>query len=236
MRLQGKVAMITGGARGIGRTVAEAFAKEGASVAICARTASELQETEDTIRREGGRVLALVCDVSRVEPVEAFVKQTLEAFGRIDILVNNAGVLTRRASLKDVTVEEWDYVMAVNLRGPFLMTRAVLPHMLERRQGSIINVSSGLGRMSLPGWGPYGVSKWGLEGLTRYLADELEGSGIRVNAVSPGMVRTRMTNFAGAPVETVIDLFVFLASDASRRITGRSLDVGTWRSAVGLRG
>ncbi|MBI3988042.1 MAG: SDR family oxidoreductase [candidate division NC10 bacterium] len=236
MRLQGKVAVITGGGRGIGRTVALAYANEGASVAICARSASELHEAEAAIAKGGGQVLSVVCDVTRVEPVEGFVKKTLEAFGRIDILVNNAGVLTRRAPLKDVTIEDWDYVMAVNLRGPFLMTRAVLPHMLKKRQGGIINVSSGLGRMSLPGWGPYGVSKWGLEGFTRYLADELEGSGIQVNVVSPGMVRTKMTNFSGAPVETVIDLFVFLASDLSRRITGRSLDVGTWRSAVGLRG
>lgn len=235
MRLQGKVAIITGGGRGIGRTVALAYAKEGASVAICARSAPELQETEAVIAKVGGQALSVVCDVAQVEPVEGFVKKTLEAFGRIDILVNNAGVLTRRAHLKDVTIEEWDVVMAVNLRGPFLVTRAVLPPMLKRRQGSIINVSSGLGRMSLPGWGPYGISKWGLEGFTRYLSDEVSSYGIRVNTVSPGMVRTKMTNFSGAPVETVIDLFVVLASDASRGITGRSLDVETWRSAVGLR-
>ena len=230
--LTGKTALITGGGRGIGRAVALAYARAGARVAICARTEAELAETRGEIEAAGGNAVAIPCDVSQPAQVERMVRQALEEFGRIDVLVNNAGISGPEGPLANVAIEDWDAVLHVNLRGAFLCARAVLPHRMERRQGSIINVSSWLGRDSTTGWGPYGVSKWGLEGLTRYLATEGRSYRIRVNSVSPGFVATRLTKYRGADPDSVVDLFIYLASDASRGITGRALDVERWRFQV----
>lgn len=230
--LADKAALITGGGRGIGRAVALAYARAGARVAICARTEAELAETGGQIEAAGGKAVAIPCDVAQATQVDRLVGRVLADLGRIDVLINNAGVGGPKGPLAAIAVEDWDAVLGVNLRGAFLCARAVLPHMMERRQGSVINVSSWLGRDSMPGWGPYGVSKWGLEGLTRYLAEEARSYGIRVNSVSPGFVATRMTNYGGADPETVTDVFVYLGSDASRGITGRALDADRWRSQV----
>lgn len=233
--LAGKVAVITGGGRGIGQAVALAYALEGARLAFCSRTAEELNSTAAELLRLGVEVFSLPTDVSQAEQVNAFVDGALARFGRLDVLVNNAGVAHPQLSLRELSLEEWDRVLAVNLRGAYLVARAVIPHMVERKGGSIINVSSWLGRDALTGWGAYGVSKWGLEGLTRYLALELKPSRVRVNSVSPGYVATKMTNYGGAKPESVVDLFVYLASDASARITGQALDVETWRRELGIR-
>jgi NAD(P)-dependent dehydrogenase (short-subunit alcohol dehydrogenase family) len=164
-----------------------------------------------------------------VASVGRLVEEVVASFGHIDALVNNAGILTPTVPLVDVAVADWDEVMRVNLRGPFLCCRTVLPHMIARRRGSIINVSSGLGRGSSPHYGPYATSKWGLEGFTRALAAEVRHTGVRVNSVSPGMLATQMTGFIGAKPESVTPLFVHLASDASRRMTGQALDAQGWR-------
>lgn len=156
-------------------------------------------------------------------------------FGGIDVLVNNAAVAHRMAPLLELSSREWDRVLGANLRGTWLAARAVCPHMARRRGGSVINVSSWLGRDALVGYGAYGVSKWGLEGLTRYLALELKRARSRVNAVSHGYVATEMTGYRGARPEAVVDLFVYLASDASAPVTGQQLDVETWRRELGLR-
>ena len=159
----------------------------------------------------------------------------MNELGRIDVLVNNAGVAHRHVTLLELPVEEWDRVLAINLRGAYLMARAVISHMVEQKAGSVINVSSWLGREPLSGYGAYGVSKWGMEGLTRYLALELKRSKVRVNSVSPGYIATKMTNYGGAKPESVVDLFVYLASDASSGVTGQALDVETWRRDLGVR-
>lgn len=229
MELQGKVALITGASRGIGRAVAEAYAAAGAALALCARSAAEVEEAASALRQRGGTVLALPADVSDAAQVERFVGEALRTLGRVDVLVNNAGIPGPHVPVAEVAPADWAAVLAVNLTGPFLCARAVIPAMRRQGGGSIMNVSSWLGRNAMEGWGPYGVAKWGLEGLTRYLALELKRDRIRVNSVSPGMVATRMTNFAGEAPERVTSLFLYLASDASRHVTGRALDVTTWR-------
>ncbi len=227
--------MITGAGRGIGREVALAYAREGASLALCSRTKRELEATEKAVSELGAASLVQPCDVSRVEDVERFVERAIGLFGRIDVLVNNAGIAHRAASLVELSPEEWESVVSTNLRGAWLVARAVVPHMLRQRQGSVINVSSWLGRDSLVGYGAYGVSKWGLEGLTRYLSLELKSARVRVNSVSPGYVATKMTSYRGGRPEDVTDLFVYLASDASASLTGRQLDVETWKRDFGIR-
>lgn len=223
---------MTGGGRGIGRAVALAYARAGAHLAICARTETELAETRGEIEATRGKAVAIPCDVSQPAQVERMVRQALAELRWIDVLVNNAGIGGPGGPLVGTAIEDWDAVLSVNLRGAFLCARAVLPHMMERRLGSIINVSSWLGRDSTAGWGAYGVSKWGLEGLTRYLATEVRSYRIRVNSVSPGFVATRLTKYRGADPDSVVDLFVYLASDASGGITGRALDVERWRSQI----
>jgi NAD(P)-dependent dehydrogenase (short-subunit alcohol dehydrogenase family) len=233
-RLAGKIALITGAGRGIGQAVALGYAEVGASLVICSRTASELESTANQVVLKGAKVIPVVTDVSQPVQVERMVNRAIGEFGRIDVLVNNAGVGHSHISLVELPVEEWDRVLAVNLRGPFLCARAVLPHMIRQQSGHIINVSSWLGRSAMTGYGAYGISKWGLEGLTRYLAEEHRGDGIRVNSVGPGCVATKMTGYGGAPPETVVELFVHLASDAAVDVTGRAIDIETWRRELGV--
>src|SRR3990172_5919167 len=172
--LQGKVALITGAGRGIGRAVALAYAREGASLALCSRTKKELAATRKAVAELGAAALVQTCDVSREKDVERFVGRALEKFGRIEVLVNNAGVAHRTASLVELSPEEWDGVLATNLRGAWLVARAVVPHMVKHRGGSVINVSSWLGRGALTRYGGHGGSQWGLEGLTRYLPPQVK--------------------------------------------------------------
>ena len=232
MKLKGKVALITGGGRGIGRAVALAYAKEGAALALCARTHSELEKTAAEARGCGVECEGWTCDVSQEDAVQALVEKVRERFGRIDVLVNNAGIMVRPTPVTEVDVAKWDYTIAVNLRGPFLLTRAVLPLMLRQKSGSVINVSSSIGRSGYANFSAYAASKWGLEGLTQTVAAETERSGVRVNSVAPGYVATKMTGFQGSQPESVTDVFIFLASDESKRINGKMLDADRWKSEV----
>ncbi len=144
MKLKDKVAMITGGGRGIGKAIALAYGREGAKLALCARTGAELEQTVDELRGLGAEAEGWVCDVSVAEPVRQFIAGALRKFGSIDVLVNNAGVMTRPVPITDLEIKKWDYTIAVNLRGPFLVTQAVLPIMMKQKSGSIINVSSSM--------------------------------------------------------------------------------------------
>jgi len=184
------------------------------------------------VRRLGAEALAIPCDVSDLWQVQRLIGEALRVWGRIDILVNNAGVGNRPVPLAEVTVEEWDRIMAINLRGPLLCSQAVIPPMRRQGGGSIINVSSPAGQGATPFLGPYGVSKWGLEGFTRTLAAELAPFRLRVNAIRPGLIATEMTGYSGLPPEAVTAPFLFLASDASSSITGRSFDAHNWQSQV----
>ncbi len=232
MKLKNKGALVTGGGRGIGKSVALAYAREGMRIALCARTGSELEQTVSEIRSLGNDCLGLVCDVSQEESVTALVENLEKKFGAVDILVNNAGVMTRPVPLVDLEVRKWDYTLAVNLRGPFLVTRLILPLMIRQRGGSIINVSSMIGRGAYANFCAYAVSKWGIEGFTQTLAAEVKSYKIRVNSVDPGYVATKLTGYAGSQPESVTDVFVFLAGDESRGVTGRMLSSSGWKSQV----
>ncbi len=239
MRLQGKVALITGASRGIGLAIARAYRQEGAAVALCARDAVALAAAAEALRAMGGeaRVLAQPCDVTRPEEVEALIAAVEAAFGRLDVLVNNAAVLGPRVPIAEYPLEAWREVLEVNVTGVFLVTRAALPLMRRTGGGSIINLSSGVGRRGRARWGAYAVSKGAVEIFTQILAEELASEGIRVNAVNPGPTRTRMRAQAypeedplSLPTpEEITPIFVYLASDESQGITGQSLDARSFR-------
>ncbi|MBI2985618.1 MAG: SDR family oxidoreductase [Deltaproteobacteria bacterium] len=232
MKLKDKVALITGGGRGIGKAIALAYAREGAKLAICARTASEIEETAKEIKVLGTECLAVVCDVSVEETVTKLAQQVKDKFGRIDVLINNAGVMTRPVPIAETEVKKWDYTINVNLRGPFLVTKAVLPLMMRQKSGAIINVSSSIGRGAYANFGAYAVSKWGIEGFTQTLAAEVRSYNIGVNSVEPGYVATKLTGYSGSSPESVTEVFVFLGTDEAKGITGRMLSSSGWRSQL----
>jgi 3-oxoacyl-[acyl-carrier protein] reductase len=232
MKLTDKIAVITGGGRGIGKAIARAYAREGAKLALCARTASELDQTVAEIRELKTDAEGWVCDVADESAVKAFISDAQKKFGRIDALVNNAGVMTRPVPMTELEVKKWDYTIAVNLRGPFLVTQAVLPIMMKQKSGSIINVSSSIGRSAYANFIAYATSKWGLEGFTQTLAAETRSSNIRVNSVEPGYVATKLTGYHGSKPESVTDVFVYLASDEAKGITGKMLSSSGWKSQI----
>jgi NAD(P)-dependent dehydrogenase (short-subunit alcohol dehydrogenase family) len=232
MKLKDKVALITGAGRGIGKAVALDYAREGAKLAICARTESEIAQSAKEIEAIGAECLALTCDVSEEESVGKLIDAVQKRFGRIDVLINNAGVMTRPAPVTELEVRKWDYTIAVNLRGPFLVTRAVLPLMTRQKSGSIINVSSSIGRGAYANFAAYAASKWGLEGFTQTVAAEIRGRNIRVNSVEPGYVATKLTGFSGSSPESVTDVFVFLGSDEAKNLTGRMLSSSGWKREI----
>ncbi len=225
--LRGKVVMITGASQGLGRALTLAFAQEGANLIINSRNADSLDPVAEEVEAAGGvEVLAVPGDVSRTTHVEILVDAAVERFGRIDVLVNNAGLLGPRVPIAEYPEDEWRKVLEANLTGPFLLARAVVPHMPEG--GSIVNVTSGVSIEGRPRWGAYSVSKFGVEGLTQILAAELEERGIRVNSVDPGGMRTEM-RAAAYPDEDPMtkitpeentDVFLYLASDESKGVTG----------------
>ena len=234
--LRGKVALVTGGSRGIGRAIATAYVQSGANVFICGRNVNDIEAALREIRPTGGMIDGLAGDVGTAEDVERIVDKAVQRFGAIDVLVNNASILGPREPIVNYPLTAWDEVIRINLTGFFLMTRAVLPIMLERRSGSIINVTSGVGRKGKARWGAYAVSKAGLECFTQVLADEVSQTGIRVNSVNPAGTRTRMRAEAyptedplALPVaEEITPIFVYLASDASAAVTGQSLEARDW--------
>ncbi len=243
MRLQGKVAIITGASRGIGRAIALAFAQEGADAVVVSRNLSEVEETAAKIRVLGKRALALKVDVSRREDVEVMVKSTLREFGRIDVLVNNAGILGPVGPLVENDAELWTETVKVNLVGAFLCCKYVLPVMISQRSGKIINLSGGGAAYPRPRFSAYASSKAAVVRLTETLAEEVKEFNIQVNAIAPGAVNTRMQeqilevgeaageralseakkviNGKGTDPESAVKLAIFLASDESDSLTGR---------------
>jgi len=244
--LEGKVALVTGGSRGIGRAVALELARAGAEVAVnYAASEGAAREVVREIKSLGRRAFPVRFDVADASAVAEGVKAVEEAFGRIDILVNNAGI-TRDGLLVRMKDEDWDRVLSVNLKGAFLVTRAVLPGMMKRRYGRIVNISSVIGFSGNPGQTNYAASKAGLVGFSRSLALEVARRGITVNVVAPGYIETDMTaalpekareallaqvpmGRAGTP-EEVAHAVVFLASDKASYITGTVVHVngGLW--------
>jgi NAD(P)-dependent dehydrogenase (short-subunit alcohol dehydrogenase family) len=231
-KLKGKVIIVTGGGRGIGQAIATHCAREGAHVGICARTASEVESTVTELQQIAPDAAGWACDVSDEEQVANFIRAAHAHFGRIDCLINNAGVMTRPVPITELEVRKFDYAIAVNLRGTFLMCKAVVPIMEKQRGGSIVNMSSMVGRGAYANFVGYAASKWGVEGLTTTLAAELRDEQIRVNSVEPGYVATKMTGYHGSKPKTVTDVFVYLASDESKSVTGKMLSSSGWKSQV----
>jgi 3-oxoacyl-[acyl-carrier protein] reductase len=239
--LAGKVAVVTGGSRGIGRAIAVTLAESGANVAIFyAGNHAAAEETIAKIKETGQQGLSLQVDVASSEHVDAAMKQVLSTFGRIDILINNAGI-TRDNLLMRLKEEEWDQVINTNLKGVFLCTKAAVRPMMKQRSGRIINISSIVGVMGNPGQSNYVAAKAGVIGLTKSTAKELASRGITVNAIAPGFIDTDMTavldeelkkqmlnhiplGFFGEPKD-VAETVKFLASDSARYITGQTIHV-----------
>ncbi|GAF84901.1 unnamed protein product, partial [marine sediment metagenome] len=240
----GKVALITGGRTGIGRALALAFAEAGADVAICSRTdeGGELEAVVNEIRNFGRRALAIKANVSRKDDVKNMVNKTVAELGGIDILINNAGTIVRSPFLQ-VEEDDWDRVIDTNLKGPYLCSQAVARIMVGRKRGNIINIASTNGLWGMTGRISYSVSKAGVIMLTRVLARELGSYNIRVNAITPWEVKTRMNEpllsdpeftkvaLANAPLgrfgepDDIVGAALFLASDAANWITGHNLVV-----------
>lgn len=236
MRLRDKVAIVTGGGCGIGRAIARAYAREGAHVAIADVNFSQAEMVKTELVALDRRALAILCDVSQQEDVTHMVHTVVEEFGTVDILVNNAGI-TIRSPVVDMQIEDWERTMAVNLRGPFLCTQAVLPYMMKQRSGKIINISSDSGKRGWAAGSAYCASKFGLLGFTESLSKEVSDDyGINVNAICPGFVDTHMSRMAIAEMgreldwdqvtqpEHIAEIVVFLASDESRAMFGASVD------------
>ena len=245
-QLSNKKVLITGASEGLGRALALAFAKEDAeAMAIVSRNRERLNKVADLINQiaPSTKVIVLAGDVSIPQDVERICATTQQAFnGKIDVLVNNASIIgpTPMPYLLDYPMEDFHKVLNTNLLGPFLMIRNILPSMIENG-GSIINVSSNAGVIGYPGWGAYGISKFGLEGMSQTWASELEDTNVRVNCVDPGNMNTAMHRAAEpdedpgqwADPSDVVDIFIFLASDASKAITGRRfLAQEDWKESI----
>ncbi|MEZ7837581.1 MAG: 3-oxoacyl-[acyl-carrier-protein] reductase [Flavobacteriales bacterium] len=241
MLLQGKIAIITGASRGIGKSIAKSFIAQGATVAFTYRSSEEKAiELEKELTLNGGKAKGFKSDASKMADAESLVKDVLEAFGTIDIVVNNAGI-TDDTLLIRMSEEQWDRVINVNLKSCFNLTKAVLKTMLKARFGSIINISSVVGVQGNAGQANYAASKAGILGFTKSIALELGSRNIRCNAIAPGFIETEMTakldpdtvqgwrnaiplKRGGTP-EDVANACIFLASDMSSYVTGQTLNV-----------
>jgi len=236
--LSGQTALVTGASRGIGKAIALRLAAAGAKVACVARSADKLKETADAIASVGGAAEVHPCDVVDSVAVSKLVEGLNEKWGRLDIVVNNAGI-TKDTLIPRMSDEDWDTVIATNLRSVFLFTRAASLVMMRQRSGRIINISSVSGLMGNPGQANYSASKAGIIGLTQTVAKELAGRKVTVNAICPGFISTEMTDALGPAIleevkkrvpakrlgeaDEVADAVVYLASDSAAYITGQVL-------------
>jgi 3-oxoacyl-[acyl-carrier protein] reductase len=195
--LNGKIALVTGGGRGIGAAIALKLASLGATTIVCGRTLARLQHTAGQIRSAGGQGEAMACDVADWNSVAALAEKIQSTFGRLDILVNNAGIGSFGGPLHTMPPEKWDPILNTNLRGVFYMIRAFAPIMISSGGGDIVNISSLAGKNALPNGAAYSASKWGLNGLTYSVAEELRGHNIRVSLVCPGSTHTEFSPHEG---------------------------------------
>jgi NAD(P)-dependent dehydrogenase (short-subunit alcohol dehydrogenase family) len=245
-RLDGKVAIITGAAGGIGRASALLFAREGARLVLVDQNAEALRETADAIGRHGGRARTLAADAGREDNVKAFVDQALTHFGALDVVFANAGISGGRTPFLEQTVEYWQEILQTNLLGPFLAIKHAAPHMIERGRGSIVLTASDAGLRASGGGAAYSASKAGVISLAQTAANALSGTGVRVNAICPGLIETGMTRDiferarergthgkigqlnplqrAGAP-EEIAAMALFLAGEESSYVNGQAFPV-----------
>ncbi len=241
----GNVALVTGGGRGLGRAFAQALAEESVAVAVTARSKDQLAETVKLIESAGGRALAIAGDASNPQSVEQAVTATEQQLGPVDILVNNAGITGQVKEDWLTDPDEWWQVLETNLHGSYMFARRVLPGMVERGRGRIINISSGGAQAPVPHLGPYAVSKAAITQYSNILARQLEGTGVTVFAFAPSFVRTEMTEWVSSSpdihgasrkifsekfeegtdtsLETCVNMFMFLASGRGDALTGRHI-------------
>lgn len=242
MRLTNKTVIVTGGGSGIGRAIAIAMARESAKVFVIGRTKAKLEETVEIIISEGKTCRALLADVANAEEVKSAVEEVIEREGRIDVLVNNAAILTKPSSIEETTEEQWDALINVNLKGPFLCCREVAPHMKAQRSGKIINIGSTGAFFAFTPVLPYAASKGGLLSFSKVLATEMAPYGVTVNVISPGPIGAGMGQSmvqdetkraiakripmgrVGKP-EEVASLACYLSSDEASYISGESIIV-----------
>ena len=231
--LNSKVALITGAGRGIGRATAELFAREGAKVVLCSRTKRQLAETMSSIASTDGEAIGRVADIGIAREAEALVRLAVTHYGSLDILINNAGILGPRVSIMEYPHREWTQVLRINLNGTFFMSQAAAKVMALQGAGSIITVSSSVGRQGRGLWGAYAVSKFGVEGLSQVMADELQSAGVCVVTFNPGGTQTAMRAKAypgedpaavRAPVEAARAL-VRLVANLSTDLSGQAFDL-----------
>ena len=195
--LAGQVAMITGAGRGIGAAIAQSLVKLGAIAVLCGRTRATLDSAAKAIAQSGGKAEVLPCDVSSLESVEAAAKRIESSFGRVDVLVNNAGIGGFSTPLHQLSPDAWDEILNTNLRGVYYTIRAIAPMMIHARSGHIINISSLAGKNALPNGAAYAASKWGLNGLSYSVAEELRGHNIRLSVICPGSTNTDLSPHEG---------------------------------------
>lgn len=240
MNFTGKTVLITGGSRGIGFALAEAFAKAGANLSLCATGEESLKQAAEKLSSYGVKIYTQVVNVAKAEDCESFVSNTVKELGSLDVLVNNAGITKDNLTVR-MSEQDWDDVIAVNLKGTFLMAKAALKVMFKKRTGAIVNISSVVGEMGNPGQANYVASKAGIIGLTKTLAKEFGSRGVRVNAVAPGFVETAMTQALPeevrakaleaiplkrfATTQDIAKAVLFLASEDASYITGHILAV-----------
>lgn len=247
-KLDGKVAVVTGGSRGFGKAIALGLAEAGASVVVASRTLPDLEAVAEEIKTSGGKALAVACDMLDKASIEKLADATIEAFGKIDILVNNAG-MGWNVPFLNVEEDQWDQIMNVNLKGYFLCTQILGKHMFKAKSGRVINISSAMGTYPLPFLVPYAASKGGINAMTKSLAQEWATRGITVNAIAPSYFATDINEQAMADkgisalimsktpvnrwgqVEELVGLVIYLASDASSFMTGAIIPLdGGWSS------
>ena len=248
MAVDGKVAFVTGGGRGIGKALALGFAKEGYRVVVASTTQERNEAVADLIQEAGGQALAVQLDVSEETEVQRAMAEALDHFGRIDVLINNAGLKpgftpVEQRLIKDLLLDTWQSSIAVNATGPFLCARAAIPSMLENGRGAIINVSSGAGMNARAGGGVYAVSKGALNMLTGVLAAELTEHNISVNGLLPGFTAvegTHLDRSRSGPTplkpETCLPACLFLAAQDPIELTGEQINVLKWNEAHGFGG
>jgi len=236
----GKNVMITGASRGIGLAIAEEFAKAGANLALCATSENGLKQAAEKLAACGVKVYTQALNITSAQGCEEFVQNTVKELGSLDVLVNNAGITKDNLTVR-MSEQEWDDVLAVNLKGTFLMSKAALKVMFKKRSGNLVNISSVVGEMGNPGQANYVASKAGMIGLTKTLAKEFGGRNVRVNAVAPGFVQTSMTDALPeevkakalgaialkrfATAQDIAKAVLFLASEDASYITGQVLAV-----------